>query len=80
MGEAVHKCIPEPLSVDTVFTKMVDALSFTVPVAKFVKHKIDKKNIDKVKTEEGFVKLAETVEKKKIKIEYRIPTKRIDWV
>lgn len=41
--QAVQRCVPEPLSVDTVATGMVDAPSFTVPVAKLVKHEVEKK-------------------------------------
>lgn len=42
--EAVHKCVPELPSVLAVHTKLVNDLTFTVPVATFVKHEV-KKNL-----------------------------------
>lgn len=44
----------------------------------FVKHEVEKSTLDMAKMEERFVKLAETVEERKIKIEDGILTNRTD--
>lgn len=61
-------------SVDAAATKLIDAPSFSVPVAEFIKHEIEKKSVDKSKMEKRFVKLAKAFEEQKIKIEDEIPT------
>lgn len=58
--------MPESTSVDVVCVTLVDCASFTVSVAKFVKHKVEKNFIDKTMFEKPFVKLAEAIKKKKI--------------
>lgn len=65
--KALHNCVSEPLSIGAVAIGLVDALSLTIPVAKFFKHEVE--------IEEMFVKLAEAVQEKRIKIEGCIPTK-----
>lgn len=45
------------------------APSFTVPVAKFFKHKVETNFLHKAQMENRFVKLSEPVEEKKIKVE-----------
>lgn len=45
--EAVQRWIPEPTTVDAVATEQVDALFFTVPVSKYVKHKVEKNFLSK---------------------------------
>lgn len=69
LNDAVHKCVPEPPSAFTVGAKLVDAPSLTVAVAKFVRHKVEKNCLDLISTKNRFVKLAETAEKKKDKVE-----------
>lgn len=76
--EAVQKCAPEPPCLEAVAAKFADALSFTLPVAKFVKDEVEKNSLNKGRTEEQFVKLAEVVENYKIKIEDGILTKPVD--
>lgn len=44
--ETVHKYVLVAASVDEVATKLVDALSFTELVAKFVKHDIERSSLD----------------------------------
>lgn len=65
--ETVHKRVPKPLTVDVVYTRLVDAISFTISVAEFVKHEVEKKFLEKIKTEKRFVKQAKAVEKKRSK-------------
>lgn len=76
--ETDHKCVREHPSVDPVVTNLVDAPSFTVPVAKFVKQEVDKKPLKWAMMDEQFVKPAEKVDEKKIMIGDGVPTKRID--
>lgn len=60
--DAVHKWAQEPPSVDTVAAKLIDALSSTVPVVRFVKKEVEKNVLDRAKMEESFVRLAGAVE------------------
>lgn len=55
-------------------TNLVDASSFTVPVAMFDKYEVEKNSLGKVKMERRFVKLPETVMERKIKKEDGIQT------
>lgn len=80
VDEMRYTCVPEPPSFDTVSTKLVNTLSFTEPVATFVKHEIEKSSLDKGEKEKPFEKLPEAVEEKKINIENGILTKRKDSV
>lgn len=47
--DTAHKYVPEPPSGDIVAVKLFDASSITVPVAKFVKHELEKNFFDKFK-------------------------------
>lgn len=64
---AVPKGVPAFPSVDPVAAKLVDSASFTVSVAKFINHAVEKNSIDKVETEKRFMKLTEAVERSLIK-------------
>lgn len=59
---------------------MIDAPALTVPVAIFVKHKVEQSSLGKAKREERFSKLAEAVDEKEIKINDGGLTKRTDPV
>lgn len=76
--DAVHNGMPEPWSVNKVAAKLADCPSVLVPVAKFIKHEIEKNSLDKAKMARRFVKLSEAVKEKKLKTEDRIPTRTID--
>lgn len=54
---------------------MVDAIAFTVPAAKFIKHKVEKTFLERANMEEPFSKLAEAVDKKKVKKNMRFQQK-----
>lgn len=67
MREAVDKHVPEPLSADAVAWKLVDAHSFTVQEAKFVKHKVEQKFVEKAKMVNRFLEVADAIEEKTIR-------------
>lgn len=69
MEDTVHKCVPEPPSVDVVAAELVDTPSFTVPVAKFVTHEVEKNSLDKANMKREFVKLTEAVEKRRLRLD-----------
>lgn len=73
--EVVQKPVPEPPSIDTVMEKLVDDPSFTVPVAKLVKHEVQRNYVDKAKMENPFARLTEAVQEKNMKTEHEIPAK-----
>lgn len=77
LEEAVFKCVAKPLSGAAVASKLVDALSFAVPVAKYVKQEVEKNSVDKAEMEKRFVKLAEAADEKKHYVEDGVPTRRI---
>lgn len=60
--EGVQKYVSEPPGMDAVATKLVKALSFTIPVNKVVKYEIKKNSLDNANMKEKFLKLAETAE------------------
>lgn len=57
---------------------LVNCRFFTVAMAKFGKHEVEKKTLHKAEMEELSVQLAEVVEEKKIKIEDGMFTRKID--
>lgn len=65
MDKAVSKGILEPRIVDAKVTILVDTVSFTIPVANFVKHKVEKSFLDKKRMKKRFFELVEEVEQKK---------------
>lgn len=75
---AVKRCVPESPIVDAAAAKLVDDSFFTVLVANFAKHEVKKNFLDKAQIEKRFVKTAEDVAEKKIKVEEGIPTRNID--
>lgn len=77
---AVHKCVVEPYIFHAVATSTIDDPSSTVPVATFIKHKVEKSSLKNAKMLERFVKFVEAVDEKKTKKEDRIPTMKIDSV
>lgn len=78
LEQTVQKGVAEPLIFDAVTTKLVDDVSFTVPVSNFVKHEVKKNFLDGANIEERFVKLAAAVKEKKIKVKGGVSTKRVD--
>lgn len=76
--KAVHKSVPEPQSVDTVTTMLINSPAFTVLVVEFIKHKVEKSSVDKARIEEQPNKLSETVHDKQMKIEEGILTEKVD--
>lgn len=78
--EAVHKCEPEPLSVNAVVKKLVDVPSLTVPVANLVRIEVAKNTLNKVKMEKPYVQLAKAFEQKQIEIAEGILAKEFDSV
>lgn len=74
----VHEYVADPWSTDAAAAKLVDTSSFTVTVSKLVIHEVEKRSLHKTNMEEPFVKLAEAVEQRKMKVEDGIPTRRID--
>lgn len=51
MKDVLHKGVPEYRSIDAVAAKLVDLYFFTVPMATFTKHDVDKNSLDKAKME-----------------------------
>lgn len=78
MRDAVHKCVAEPQSVEAVATRIIDAPASAGPVAKFIKHEVEKRSLGNSKTEERYSKLAEVVADRKIVLDDGIYTKRMD--
>lgn len=76
--DAVNNCVSEPLSVDAVAAKRVGLHFLIVPVAKYLKHEVEKNSLGKVNTKERFAKLTQPVEEKKVKVGGGIPTTIID--
>lgn len=77
LEEAVLKCVPELSSVYAVLRKLGDSFSFTVSVAKFVKHDVEENTHDKAEMENGCVWLAVEVEEKNIKVKEGIITRTV---
>lgn len=80
VGEAVEKFVSAPQGIDAVTTIVIDTSAFTVPVAKFIKHELEKNSLEKAKMKERFNKLAESANEKNIKEEDGILTKKMDSV
>lgn len=76
VDELLEECVSKPSGADAVVAKLLHAPSFTVPVAKFVGHEVEKNSINKAKMVDRFVKLAAEVEKRKVKVEDGISTRR----
>lgn len=74
--KGVHKCVSEPQNADTALKRLIDAPAPTVPSDKFIKHKVDKRSLDNAEMAKRGNKLTAAVEKKKV--EYGMPTKRLD--
>lgn len=74
----VYKFVSENHILDAVATNTIDAATFIVLVARFIKHEVEKVSLGRAKMEETFSKLDEVVDEQKIKAEDGIASTRMD--
>lgn len=78
LKQSVCKCVAKLHSVDPIAAREIDEISFTVPVARFNKHEVEKSFLKKTRTEKRFVKLAKEGDDKKRKDEDGIQATSVD--
>lgn len=80
MDQAIHKCVTEPIIVDAVLPRTMDAPFFSVPMARFITQDIEKVPVERNKMVERLVTLPEEFDEQNNKETHGIPTKSRDSV
>lgn len=78
--QVVLKCESAPYIVDSIATRMINALDFTVTVSMFNKQEVVKNSLEMANTDERFIELDEALDVKKIREELQILTNKMELV
>lgn len=78
LEQTVLKCESEFQMIDAAGKQMINALNYALPVAKFIKHEVQKRFHEKANMADCFVRLTDDADETRVKEEDTIPITKME--